>query len=126
MFEIADLSRLWFVFTAYAQDLPLLKVGQMVSVRTPSLPGRTLKARVGFISPNFDEVTHSARVRVVLENPDRLIKNNTYAEGIVELGEPEVVAIPRSAVLWPGGDPKVYVEMAEGSYQRRCPAPNAR
>ena len=119
MFEVADLSKLWFVFNAYAQDLPLLKIGQVVSVHTPSMPGRTLKARIGFISPNLDVVTHSVRVRVVLENPERLIKNNTSADGLVELDEPEVVAIPRSAVLWPGGTPRVYVEQAEGAYQQR-------
>ncbi len=119
LFEIADFTKMWFVFVAYEQDLALIQVGQVVTLNVPSLPGQTLKARVSFISPNLDEVTRSARVRVVLENPERRIKNNTYAEGVVEMDSPEVMTIPRSAVLWSGQTPRVYVEKASGSYQQR-------
>jgi len=119
LFEIADFTKMWFMFNAYEQDLPLLQVGQIVTVNTPSLPGLPVKARVAFINPNLDESTRSAKVRVVLENPDRRFKNKTYAEGIVEIEAPEVVAIPRCCVLWPGQKPRVYVEKAPGSYERR-------
>ena len=119
LFEIADFTKMWFMFTAYEQDLPLLATGQIITVTTPSLPGEILKAKVGFISPNLDETTRSSRIRVVLENPDRRIRNKTFAEGIVELDAPEVIAIPRGAVLWPGGTPRVYVEKAPGVYQQR-------
>ena len=119
LFEIADFTRMWCMFTVYEQDLPLIHERQIVTVRVPTLPGEEMKARVGFISPNLDEVTRSARVRVVLENPERRLKNKTFAEGIIELDAPEVLAIPRSAVLWAGSAPRVYVEMAPGSYEQR-------
>jgi Cu(I)/Ag(I) efflux system membrane fusion protein len=119
LFEIADFTKMWFMFSAYEQDLPFLKVGQIVSVNTASLPGQTLKARVASIDPTLDEMNHAAMVRVVLENPDRRIKNKTFAEGTVELDAPEVVAIPRSAVLWPGTQSRVYVEQAPGAYEQR-------
>jgi len=119
LFEIADFTKMWFMFTAYEQDLPLLQKGQIITITTPSLPSETLKAKVAFISPNLDETTRSSRIRVVLENPDRRIKNKTYAEGVVELDTPEVITVPRSAVLWPGGTPRVYVEKGTGAYQRR-------
>ena len=119
LFEIADFTTMWFMFPVYEQDLPLIQVGQFVNVKTPSLPGEMMKARIASISPNLNEMTHAADVRVVLENPQRRIKNKTYAEGIVEIGAPEVIAIPRSAVLWPGKTPRVFVEKAAGSYQQR-------
>ncbi len=119
LFEIADFTRMWCMFTVYEQDLPLIHERQIVTVRVPTLPGEEMKARVGFISPNLDEVTRSARVRVVLENPERRLKNKTFAEGIIELDASEVLAIPRSAVLWTGSAPRVYVEMAPGSYEQR-------
>ena len=119
LFELADFTRMWCMFTVYEQDLPLVHERQIVTVRVPSLPGEELKARVGFISPNLDEATRSAHVRVVLENPERRLKNRTFAEGSIELDAPEVLAIPRSAVLWPGGQPRVYVEQAPGAYEQR-------
>ena len=118
LFEIADFSSMWFMFTAYEQDLPLIHERQIVTVHILSLPGEEIKARVGFMSPNLDEATHSARIRVVLDNPDRRIKNKTYAEGIIDLDAPEVLAIPRSAVLWPGKTPRVYVEKSPGIFQQ--------
>jgi Cu(I)/Ag(I) efflux system membrane fusion protein len=119
LFEIADFTRMWFIFAAYEQDLPFLRIGQTVFVHTPSLPTETLKAKISFIDPNLDAMTRSARVRVVLENPDRRIKNNTFAEAEVEITHPQALTIPRSAVLWPGGTPRVYVEKAPGAYERR-------
>jgi membrane fusion protein, copper/silver efflux system len=119
LFEIADFTKMWFMFSAYEQDLPFLKVGQIVSLNTPSLPGQTLIARVASIDPTLDEMNHAAMVRVVLENPERRIKNKTFAEGTVELEAPDVVTIPRSAVLWPGAQPRVYVEQAPGAYEQR-------
>ncbi len=119
MFEVADFTRMWCMFTVYEQDLPLIHERQIVTVRVPTLPGEEIKARVGFVSPNLDEATRSAHVRVVLENPGQRFKNRSYADGIIELDAPEVLAIPRSAVLWPGGEPRVYVELAAGAYERR-------
>ena len=119
LFEIADFTKMWFTFVAYEQDLPLIQVGQIVTLKAPSLPGEELKARVSAIGPILDEQTRSARIRVVLENPERRIKCNTYAEGTVELTAPEVLTIPRSAVLWAGAQARVYVERASGAYAQR-------
>lgn len=119
LFEIADFTKMWFMFSAAEQDLPFLKAGQIVAVNIPSLPGETLKARIASIDPTPDAMTHSAMVRVVLENPERRIKNNSVADGVVELEAPEVLAVPRAAVLWPGKSPRVYVEKAAGAYELR-------
>ena len=119
LFEIADFTKMWFMFSVSEQDLPLLQVGQIATLNATTLPGQTLKARVAFISPNLDETTGAAHVRVVLENPERRLKNKTYATGAVALEAPEVLAIPRSAVLWPGGQARVYVEQASGAYEQR-------
>ena len=90
---------MWCMFTAYEKDLPLVHERKVVRVRVESLPGSPIHARVGFISPNLDEAMRSAHVRVVLENPGRRLKNRSSAEGTTELDAPEVLAIPRSAVL---------------------------
>ncbi len=119
LFEIADFTKMWFMFSAYEQDLPFLKPGQIVTLNAPHLPGQMLKGRIGFINPNLEAMTRSAMVRVVLENPDRAIKNNSFAEGTVEFDAPEVLVVPRTAVLWPGDTPRVYIEKAVGTYQPR-------
>ncbi len=119
LFEIADFSTMWFQFVAYEQDLSLLRVGQKVSVRTPALPDKVFTAEIKFINPNLDNTTRSARVRVEIANPNRELRHKLYAEGTVEVDAPEVLAVPRTAVLWPGNNPRVYVEQQPGAYQQR-------
>ena len=119
LFELGDFSKMWFQFIAYEQDLPFLKVGQDVSVRAPALPDRTFRAKITFINPNIDDATRSARVRVEMDNPNRELRRNLYAEGTVDLDAPEVLSVPKSAVLWPGDNPRVYVDQGNGAYQQR-------
>ena len=107
------------MFTAYEKDLPLVNERKVVWVRVESLPGEPIHARVGFISPNLDEATRSAHVRVVLENPGRRLKSKSFAEGTIELDAPEVLAIPHSAVLRPGGTPRVFVRREPDAYELR-------
>lgn len=120
IFEVADLTRMWFCFDVSERDLAFIKPRQVIYVSTPSLPGRALNQRVGDISPMFDPATHTARVRVVIENPDRAIKANSIAEGTIAIGDADALAVPRTAVLWPGAGPRVYVEKSPGGYEQRA------
>lgn len=119
LFETADFTTMWFHCMVPEQDAPLLKQGQIVKLHTATLPGVTLTSRVYSISPNLDDMQRAAKVRVVLENPDRRLRNNAFAEGVVEMEADEVLTIPRSAVLWPGDAPRVYVAKEAGVYEPR-------
>lgn len=123
LFEIADLSKMWFLFDAYERDLPWLKEGQEVEVSTPALPGKVYRSKVGFIDPHLNEMSRSSKVRVELDNP--LVGNRhelyhrVYAEGRVKIEQPDAIQIPRSAVLNPDGQPIAYVDLGGGRYERR-------
>jgi Cu(I)/Ag(I) efflux system membrane fusion protein len=120
LFEITDLSKLWFTFPAFAQDLPFLEVGQVVDIEAADVPGRKIKARISAIGRQLDEATHTAHVRVELENPTGRLRLNADGTAKVNLSAPEVLAVPRAAVLWPGAGPRVYVEKQPGLYEPRA------
>ncbi len=119
LFELADFSTMWFQFIAYEQDLPFLHIGQQVEISTASLPGKTFPAKIKFINPNLDDMTRSARIRVEIDNTERLVKHKLYAQAKVQTDAPQVLAVARSAVLWPGKSPRVYVEKEKGVYEQR-------
>jgi Cu(I)/Ag(I) efflux system membrane fusion protein len=126
LLELADFSRMWFVFDAYAQDIPWLHVGQTVEITTRAVPGEVILAPIEFIDPNFNEATQTARVRAVLPNPHynvggeaHALPHRVLAEGHVLVESPAVLAAPRSAVLDPGTGPVAYVDLGEGNYERR-------
>ena len=123
LFEIADFSTMWFQFRAYEQDLPWIKIGLKVDVTTSSHPGKKFAGSITFIDPNFDESTRSTKVRVELENPlvegRRLLLHRLYADGLVHLEAPEVLTIPRTAVIQTGPEAVAYVDKGGGAYSRR-------
>jgi Cu(I)/Ag(I) efflux system membrane fusion protein len=127
MLEIADFRKMWFKFDAYERDLPWLKLGQEVEIRTPSHPGRVFKAPITFIDPNLDEITRTAKVRVELDNPlfeengrmRRTFLHRLFAEATVQIAAPEALTVPRAAVLWPGGQPRVFVDEGDGAFRLR-------
>ncbi|MBL9139831.1 MAG: efflux RND transporter periplasmic adaptor subunit [Verrucomicrobiales bacterium] len=127
LFEIADFSNLWFQFDVYEQDLPWIRTGLQVSVTTPSVPGRVFNAPIQFIDPNLKEMTRSAKVRVEIPNPSieengsrrRLLQHRLYAEGAVSIDIPDLLLLPRSAVLAADDRPVVYIDKGGGAYEQR-------
>jgi Cu(I)/Ag(I) efflux system membrane fusion protein len=124
LFELADFSTMWFVFRAYEQDISWLKIGQAVEVTTPSVPGRVFTGTIAFIDPNFDPVTRATQVRVELPNPlvdgRRALLHRLYGDAAVALAAPEVLTVPRSAVIQTGPEAVVYVEHEGGNYARQA------
>lgn len=123
LFELADFSTMWFVFRAYEQDIPWLKLGQQVEVTTPSVPGRTFTGTISFIDPNLDPATRSTQVRVELPNPlvdgRRALLHRVSGDATVTLDAPEVLAVLRSAVIQTGPESVVYIERGESAYLRQ-------
>ncbi|MES2659986.1 MAG: efflux RND transporter periplasmic adaptor subunit [Verrucomicrobiota bacterium] len=122
LFEIADFSTMWFMFRAYEQDLPWIKIGQTVTVGTPALPGKSFEGKITFIDPNFDEATRSTKVRVELSNPKvdgrRELLHKLYADGAVQVDAPAVLTIPRSVVIQTGPEAVVYIDKGGGAYEQ--------
>lgn len=127
LFEIADFSRMWFLFDAYEQDIPWLRVGQKVEITTAAVPGEVIDAPIAFIDPNFNEMTRTTKVRVVLPNPHlntqsgegHLLFHRVLAEARVLVESPAVLAAPRSAILDAGRGPVTYVDLGGGNYEQR-------
>jgi membrane fusion protein, copper/silver efflux system len=127
LFEIADLSRMWFRFNVYEQDLPFISLGNPVRVSSPALGSKAFEGTIAFIEPTINQESRSARVRVELQNPiieqqgkiRRELYNGLYADGTILIKTGPVLAVSKTAVLNPGDQPRVYVETGGGAYEHR-------
>ena len=127
LLTIVDAAVLWFRFDVYEQQLPWFRIGQTIAVTVPAVPGRKFPAVVSFIEASLDPVTRTVKVRADLKNPmvelsgqaQRLLRFGMYAEGRVQVEARDVVAVPRTAVLFPAGSAYAYVEKAPGNYEQR-------
>ena len=126
LFETADFSTMWVQLTAYESDRQWLRAGQSARITTASWNGGVITGQVSFIDPNFDPMTRSTRVRIEIPNPieattegprRRLLHRVT---AMAEIACVETArTLPRSALLWNGGQPVVYLSLGAGAYESR-------
>lgn len=127
MLTIVDTSVLWFRFDVYERQLPWLAVGQKIRVTVASLPGQEFSGTISVIEPALDETTRTVKVRANIANPvvgnpaqnRRQLRLGMYAEGSVVAELRDVLTVPRSAIMSPGGRTFAYVEEAAGAYAQR-------
>jgi Cu(I)/Ag(I) efflux system membrane fusion protein len=113
MYEIGNLSKVWVTFEAYEHDLAGLAEGDVVTFTVEAYPGETFEAEITYIDPTLDPQSRTATVRAEAPNPDRRLKPQMLAEGIISSeisGGKEQTLIPKSAVLWTGERSVVYVQ----------------
>jgi membrane fusion protein, copper/silver efflux system len=119
LFAIGDFKQMWFIFDAYEADFPALKTANRVEVNVPSLPGETLTGPIAFFDPNLNEMTRTAKVRVILDNANGHLRHRQTATAQVVSAAPDVLIVPRSAVLFTQREPVVYLDQGGGGYEPR-------
>lgn len=120
LFKIADMSTVWLLADVFEQDIALIHVGQMVNITVNAYPGKELKGKIDYIYPTVTSETRTAKVRVVLANPDGILKPDMYASIQLISGHgASVLAVPDSAVIDSGTRQVVLVQLTEGLYEPR-------
>jgi len=120
LFRVADTSVVWAVVDVAERDLGAVRVGQPVTVRARSFPGRTFSGKISVIYPQVNRETRTARARIELANPDLALLPDMYVDAEIDTGNPApVLAIPESAVLDTGARQSVLVDKGEGRFEPR-------
>ncbi|HEY9210559.1 MAG TPA: efflux RND transporter periplasmic adaptor subunit [Methylotenera sp.] len=120
LFKIADLSTVWLVADVFEQDIALVHVDQTVNITVNAYPGKELKGKIDYIYPTVTSETRTAKVRIVLANPDGILKPDMYASIQLMSGhDASVLAVPDSAVIDSGTRQVVLVQLTEGLYEPR-------
>ena len=141
LFLVSDLSRLWVYADLFENNLQHVEIGQMASITSDAFPGEEILAQVAFIEPSLDRKTRSVKVRLDVDNSNRLLKPGIRVDvafriplssdnGIsdTQMGHGKhggatshggVLAVPRSAIIDTGTRSIAFVEIAPGRYQLR-------
>jgi Cu(I)/Ag(I) efflux system membrane fusion protein len=121
LLRTADLSSVWLVAEVFEQDLASVREGQPARITVNAYPGAEFKGTVEFIYPTVSRETRTARVRVVVPNPDGRLRADMYAsiELSAGIGAGPVLVVPDSAVIDSGSRQVVLVERGEGRFEPR-------
>ena len=116
---IADLDSVWVSGDVYERDLESLKSGRPVQVLVPAYPDLHLSGKIANIGDAFDPNTHTLKLRVVLPNPNHLLKPDMFATVHISEATRTMFVVPETAVLHDGDRTFVFVEKTGGKYDQR-------
>lgn len=121
LYQIADLSSVWMLADVFEQDLGMIHPGQLATVRVDAYPDKVFNGEVAFVYPAVTPETRTAIVRIVLPNPDRLLKPAMYARAEFASfhSKDKVLTVPDSAVLDTGTRRVVLVDIGAGRFEPR-------
>jgi len=125
MFVITDPGRLWVQLDASEADLPHLKRGQTLRLRSSSYPEQSFAAKVDVVSDFIDPLTRVIRVRGSVDNRERKLKGEMFVTAEVDIGTTPGVQVPAKAVFLSGDKYFAFVEEAPGTYRRVGVKPGA-
>jgi len=101
LFTISDLKDVWIQANVYESNISLIKQGENVDVTTLAYPGKVFKGRIDKVMNVLDPSSKVMKVRVVLQNPDYLLKPEMYASITVSDKEnKECLSIPSQALIF--------------------------
>ena len=113
LLKIANLSTVWANFDVYENQMDLFKKGQEISVTTTARSNDVFQGKVAFVDPVVDTNTRTVKLRVVLNNTNKIFKPGMFVEGKIKgitSHTEQVLSIPATAILWTGKRSVVYVK----------------
>lgn len=118
LFRLADASLVWVLVDIAERDLGALVIGQPVTVRARSYPGRTFTGNVSVIYPQITRDTRTARIRIELPNPDIALLPDMYVDAEINTGNQQaILTVPDSAVIDTGSQQSVFVDKGAGKLE---------
>ena len=117
--QIQDYASVWAEVSIAEQDIPYIDETTKVMVSFPNLGIQETRAKIDYIYPTIDRATRTGRVRLVLDNPDNILKPGAYADVEFETGVERRLSIPSDAILKSKDGDFVVVALNESRFQPR-------
>ncbi len=111
LFTIGELDRVWVMADVFEIDLAKVKQGSHVSVKVVAYPDRIFEGVVEYVADTLDPASRTARVRISVDNKERMLKPEMFATVQIAIDQRKALAIPRTALLRLGDQNVVFVQV---------------
>ena len=119
LYTLADLSTVWVIADVYEYEAANVRLNQPATFTLAYLPGRVFHGTVSYIMPQVDPNTRTMKVRIQLENPGNVLKQEMYGDVELKTGGARILSVPQSAVLNSGQRQVVFVDRGNGYLEPR-------
>ncbi len=118
---VADPSQVLVKANLFGDDISVVKGGDPAVVAAPGVLDGKFEGRVASVNPALDMATNTALARVEIANAAGALKANMFVtvEITADLGR-RGVTVPASAIQQTEEGPIVFVERADGAFERRA------
>lgn len=113
---LQSLDPIYVDYSLPEQRLGQLSVGQVLTIKVKSFPGRDFQGHITAINPGIDPGTRNVRIRGILDNPDHSLRPGMFAEVRTMLPERQgILTVPRTAITYaPYGDSVFVINEKNG------------
>jgi len=102
------------------RDVPLLKLGMGVKIKSESYPDKVFEGKVARINSALDLSTRTLQAEIYIPNPDRLLKPGMFARLELVLSEkPGALVVPRHAVIEEGGSKSIFIVQGNQALRKK-------
>lgn len=118
LFQIADLSHVWVVGDVPEQIARDVELAQHVEINVPALGSHLFDGVIIFVSDTVNRLTRTVMTRVMVENPERMLKPDMLANMHITDPQHKVLVVPESAVVRELNQDYVFVSLTDNTFQR--------
>ena len=121
LFRLANLDKVWVIASVFEKDMGRVAVGQPAGVTLAAYPGRRFEGTVTWISDVLDEKSRTLKIRVEVDNGERLLKPGSFARVTVTPPDQRAgLVVPAPAVQREKDQTVVFVAEGDGVFKSQA------
>ncbi len=120
LMEISNASTLWAIAEVPEANAALVRIGQSVAIKVPSLGDATISGKVIHIGAALNPETRTMQVRCLVNNSRGNLHPEMYATMEIRGGATaSTLVVPREAVQDVDGEKVVFLALADNSFEKK-------
>lgn len=116
-FHVDDLSTLWAMVKIPVASLPRIVVGAKAEIRVQANPGNPYIGRLESLGAEVDTLGQTLEGRIVLNNPDGLLRPGMYASVLLTGVGNDGLMVPASSVFVVGNQSYIFKALGSGRFE---------
>jgi Cu(I)/Ag(I) efflux system membrane fusion protein len=119
IYKLNDLSTIWVEAQSFSTETETFKIGQEVKITFESMPEKTIRAKITFISPELSKNSQINSIRVQLNNEDNQFYPGMIATVTATVSQKYTLTLPLDAVLQEAKGSTVWIQNEAGTFENR-------
>ena len=118
LIKISNLKDLWLLADIYEYELAKIQTGSKAEIKFNFKPGKIYRGKVDFIYPTIEDKTHTARVRINIDNSDGELKPSMLATVTISGKDYGIKpTVNQQAIIRGGQKDIVVVALGDGKFK---------